>query len=265
MKANEQKECTGKDFHKLLSYDFKLNTERVIITGNFRSTLRINKEDWKNYFPGFGGLTFKQGKEIEIVSGAAGGPKTEIPDWIRDRLNNVPGSTFCITEKKGRYFFKKLNIIKLSTKIPGYYIIDFFENDIVNRTYSLCTDYNKITKSDFEKILSTFGRLSKNPLDPFRKMDGIIGYLARKEFLDGHSKKDVEFVESYRRNLEKSQFDNGSWENNTMITAFNLIEPSSLYSSTVSVSLILKECASSLFINTKEGIAPYMSWNWVCV
>ena len=83
---------TGEGRVELLSRDHCPGEERVIITGNFRRTLKITKSDWENYFADFGGIAFKQGEEIEIVPTKVGGRKVEIPEWVENRLESVPGA-----------------------------------------------------------------------------------------------------------------------------------------------------------------------------
>lgn len=222
----ENSECdafTNKELLRLLSKRYNPSAERVIITGNFERTLKIKKEDWKNYFSDFSGIGFRQGKEIEIIPHETGGSKAGIPEWIVDRLASVPGDTHCITLRNGKYYLKKLQLIERSPALPGWYIIDRFERNVVKRTYSVLLEYEKITHSSLEQMLPLVGRFRYNPLTPFQNMTGRTGFLARKEFLDGPTRNDMEAVAAYKQQLAQSQLDDGSWDENTMTTAFNLI------------------------------------------
>ncbi len=208
---------------KLLSREHCVSEERVIITGNFHRTLKINKVDWENYFADFGGIAFKQGKEIEILPTKVGGSKVEIPEWVKNRLASIPGATYCITERGGQYCFKKLALIERPTTIPGCTVVDSFERDAVRRAYSILTDIQKITYDSVEQALSRMGELRYDPIAPFEEMGGRIGYLARIELLDGPTSTDRDTVRDYVRQLAETQLEDGSWESNTVTTAFNLI------------------------------------------
>ena len=220
---NSDNRFTFKDLNDLLQKQFIPSSERIIITGNSRQSLKINKEDWKHYFSGYGGIDFKQGKEIRMISGESGGPKSEIPQWVRDRLGFASGDAHCITEREGKYFFKRLQLTERLTTVPGIYIIDAFDTDTVRRSCSVFTDFEKITRDSLEQMLSLLGTFRHDPLKPFRSMDGRIGSLARKKFRIGFTKNDAETISSYRQHLAESQLGNGSWDENSMTTAFHLI------------------------------------------
>ena len=224
MTGPKKQEFSDKDWVKLLSKDRSLHDERVIITGKFSPTLKINKKDWAKKFSGFGGIAFGQGKEIAIVPLKTGGPKAKIPEWVWRQLQASPGDKFCITERKSRQYLKKLELTERSTSIPHLTILDSFGRDIVRRMYSGFLDIQKITFKDLERLLRLMGKFKFDPISPFKRMPGKIGYLGRKEFLGKSNEKDKQFIREYVKAFEESQLQNGSWEDNVMITAFNIIK-----------------------------------------
>lgn len=217
-------EFSGREWVELLSEERNLHKEKVIITGKFSPTLKIKKEDWEKHFAGYGGLAFEQAKEIKIVPMISGGPKAKIPDWVWTRLEASPGKRYCISERDGRYYLKKLNLIERSTSIPHLTIMDSFGRDVVERMYSGFLDLRQITFNGLEQLLPMMGKFRYDPISPFNKMTGKIGFLGRREFIGKSSKTDTQFLNEFIKQFGDSQLKNGSWENNAMITASNIIK-----------------------------------------
>lgn len=217
-------EFSGREWVGLLSEERNLHKEKVIITGKFSTTLKLNKKDWEKYFADFGGIVFEKGKEIAIVSLNTGGPKAKIPEWVWSHLKASPGGRYCITERKGRYYLKKLELTERPTSIPHLTIMDYFDCDVVRRMYSGFLDLQQIMLKDLERLLRLMGKFKYDPISPFKRMAGKIGYLGRKEFLGRTNEADKQFIHEYVKAFENTQLENGSWEDNIMITAFNIIK-----------------------------------------
>lgn len=216
-------ELMDREWIDLLSRDYPLSKEKVIIVGKSRKTLQIKKEDWSTYFSDFGGIDFKQGREIEIIPKKDGGNKTKLPEWAISQLAVSPNDAICITESGEQFYIKKLELAERAGQIPGCIVVDEFENNVVKRTYSNLTDIGRINLPDLNQLLSEMGRFQYDPLTPFQHMDGKIGFLARKEFLGGFTKEDRDAIRAYKRQIIGSQQENGSWDENVIKTAFNLI------------------------------------------
>jgi hypothetical protein len=224
MLKNDVQELTAKEWISILSQEYPASKERVIIIGNFSRSVRINKEAWKWYFKNFAGIDFKSGEEIEIVPNGAGGPKAQLPGWIRERLAAAPGNIFCIIERDRRYYLKKLLLTERPTQIPVCMVTDSFDKDVVHRIYTNSPDIQQISYPTLEQIFTHTGKFRHDPLVPFKEMNGRIGFLARKEFLGGMTKSDQEQASMYCQQIAQRQSDNGSWDDNIMTTAFNLIK-----------------------------------------
>ncbi len=222
--APKAQEFSDREWAELLSKEQVLHKEKVVITGKFGPTLRINKKDWEKYFADFGGFEFKEGKEIAIVPLSTGGPKTIIPESVWNRLKASSGDRYCITEREGGYYLKKLDLTERWALIPGLTIIDSFDRDVVERMYSGFFDLQKITSKDLTRLLRFVGKFRYDPISPFEKMQGKIGFLGRKEFFGKLNKKDTQFRHEYIKQFQETQLENGSWEDNTMSTAFNVIK-----------------------------------------
>jgi len=214
---------SNKDWIDLLSGDYLPSKEKVIIVGKFRKTLQIKKEYWSTYFSDFGGIDFKQGDEIEIISKKEGGNKAKLPEWVMNQLGFDQNDAICITEREKKFYIKKLELDERPIQVPGCIVVDEFGNNVVKRTYSNFTDIDKINLFDLNQLLSEMGRFRYDPLAPFQRMDGKIGFLARKEFLGGFTKEDKDAIRVYKREITESQQENGSWDENVIKTAFNLI------------------------------------------
>ena len=120
MKHNGDMNISARGWVELLSKKHRPSKERVIITGKLARTYKIRKEEWDYYFAKFDGIDFKGGKEIELIAGDSGGPRVEIPQWIRERLNSSRDSKICVTERRGKYYLKKLDLVEKTTEIPGW-------------------------------------------------------------------------------------------------------------------------------------------------
>lgn len=223
MLENEIQELTAKEWISLLSKEYPPSKERVIIVGNFSRSVRINKEAWKWYFKNFNGIDFKSGEEIEIIPNGSGGPRAQIPEEVRERLAKVPSDTFCITARDHRYYLKKLCLIQRATQIPVCMVIDSFKQDVVHRIYTNSTDIRQISYAALNRILAHIGQFRYDPLIPFKDLDGRIGFLARKEFFGGMTQSDQKEAQLYCQQIGQKQSENGSWDDNIMTTAFNLI------------------------------------------
>ena len=224
MTETKAAELPGREWAELLSKDHGLSKERVILTGTFGPSLNINKSEWERHFPGFQGFTFGQGKAVEIRPEKSGERKVRIPDWVWARLGAARGRRYGITERDGRYYLKKLRLAEHDTPVPGITVIDSFKGDTVHRTYAGNLDLRRITRKDLTRLLGHMGRFKYDPVSPFETMDGRAGYLGRKTLLGRPGKEDQTFLQSYEQRISESQLENGSWENNTMITASNLIK-----------------------------------------
>jgi len=224
LKEMEDEELSGKEWAELLSKERELSDEKVIMTGIFSRTLKINKNDWDKHFTNSVGFAFKQGKEVEIIALKTGDRKGKIPEWVWNRLKVYPGERYCITERYGRYYLKKLELSKRITSVPGITVIDTFKWDSVNRMYADFLDIQRITSRNIERLLGLVGKFRYDPLSPFDKMTGRIGCLGRKELLGRPNKGDEQFLHQYLQHLADTQLENGSWEDNTMVTAFNIIK-----------------------------------------
>ena len=244
MEAKESTELKPREWIKLLSQKFRKSDERVIITGNFRNAIKINKEDWNNYFKDFKGIGFRNGKAIEIISEKNSGSKAQLPDWAKERMDSIPGPLHCITEKQGKYFLKKLELIEQHTVIPGHIIIDSFQPFHVKREYSLQNDINKIVLPYLHGLLKKMGKFKYNPLTALKKARGMTGLLARREFFGNITKEDEAFISYYKKKLEGTQMDDGSWDQNTVTTAYNIIQLIEL--GTSSKDPIIKKAAAWL-------------------
>ncbi len=208
---------------KLLSEKHSLNKERVIVTGKMAKTFRIRKDDWNRYFTNFAGIEFKQGKEIEMIPKDSGDSKVKFPQWLLDRFTIIPGNHICVTERRNRYYMKKMELSEQSTAIPGLMVIDTFEPNVVKREYTVLFDAKKITTDRFDQLLSKMGKFRNNPILPFKTMPGRMGILARRDFLGGLTKEDKIAIRDNKRHIKDQKNDNGSWDENTMTTAFNLM------------------------------------------
>jgi hypothetical protein len=249
--GQKTQEFSGQEWVELLSKDRDLHDEKVIITGKFSPTLKLNKKDWEKYFADFGGIVFEQGLEIAIVPLNTGGPKAKIPEWVWSHLKASPGERYCITERKGRYYLKKLELIERSTSIPHLTIMDSFDRAVVRRMYSGFLDLQQVMFKDLERLLRLMGKFKHDPISPFKKMAGKIGYLGRKEFIGRTNEADGQFMRDYVKAFENTQLENGSWEDSTMITAFNIIK---LHECGVTLENPVMDLAAKWLLSTREPL-----------
>lgn len=218
-------ELSDKEWIDLLSGDYPRSREKTIIVSELRKprTFYIRKQEWSKYFSDFGGVTFKQGREIEITRGKGGGNKTELPEWVLSRLALSPSDVVCITEREQKFYIKKLELSEQLTQIPGRIVVDRFEDSFVRRTYSGITNLNRITCFGLHRLLSKMGRFRYDPIASFKQISGRTGFLARKQFMGGLTKDDKRAIRAYKKQIANTQQSNGSWDDHTVKTAFNLI------------------------------------------
>jgi hypothetical protein len=206
---------------KLLSGDYAPSEEHVVYVAKFRRALRIRKDVWGNL--GLPGIDVRPGSEVELVAADDGGPKLTVPDWAIDQLSLGTANWVCITERDGRLYLKRLDLVECPTRIPGRVVLDTFEDCVVTRTYSSCSDLESIRLEGLGQWLARMGRLPHDPLAPFEQMDGWLGLVARKMLVGGFSDRDLEAARIYRQEIADAQQADGSWEGGVLRTAANLI------------------------------------------
>jgi hypothetical protein len=206
---------------ELLSGDYAPSGERVVYVARFRKAMRIRKDVWENLR--LSGLGARSGSEVELVAAGDGGPKFTVPDWAIDQLSLGTADWVCITERDGRLYLKRLELVERTTQIPGRIVLDTFEDCVVIRTYSSCSDLESIRLEDLGQWLARMGRLCHDPLAPFEQMDCWLGLVARKMLVGGFSDKDLEAAQICRQEIADAQQANGSWQDGVLRTAANLI------------------------------------------
>lgn len=219
----EMKRLTGMDWIRLLSHTYERSRERVVYTSKQGRMLRINKEPWERLFGSAGGFDFKEGREVRLVPALTGGPRRTLPEWLNERLSRLPGDRICLTHREGKFFIKKLHTTKLETEVPGWTVFDTFEPGLVRRECAFQMDASNITEDLLSRLLALMGRFRYDPLQPFRRMEGRIGVLARRDILDSVSKADEHTLKKYREAVGTEQEQNGSWGDHALKTAFALI------------------------------------------
>jgi hypothetical protein len=195
----------------------------VVVAGKFRKALKIKMSQWKRHFKGFGGVAFKKGAEIEVIPAKSGGPRAEPPAWVEEKLDRGPDDGLCVTERKGKLYLKKLQLVEIASEVPCCVVVDEFGPGAVKRMYALATPVEQITLAGLRRIVSAMGTFRHDPLGPLKRVEGRIGFLARKEFFAGWRKADKDAIKRYAKDLVAGQLDNGSWRNSTIHTAFRLI------------------------------------------
>jgi hypothetical protein len=216
-------DLTAREWVDLLSEERLPSDERVVIVTTFRNVLRIKKDQWQEHFARFGGIGFKNGKEIGIVSASRGGPQAKIPEWATKRLAVGSADALCVTERRGRYYLKKLTLTERCSEVPGCTVVDSFAPTAVTRTYSIRSDLSKITDAGLQRLLRQMSPFRYDPVAPFKEVRGRVGFLARRELLGGWTPSDKAAIRTYKEELTADQQDNGSWEDSTVCTAFRLI------------------------------------------
>ena len=217
-------QLTDSKWIELLSEDYSPAEEAVIIIiGKLPRTLRIKKEDWRNHFSDFDGIDLKQGEEIEIVPKGDDGPKAEIPDWARERLQSDSSNAICITQRGERYFLKRLELIEQPSDVPACMAVDRFDGDRVGRAYWNRTKFDEFKYDAIDRLLSVMPGFRYDPIAPFESMGGRLGFLGRKEFFGGFAKADKSLIKDYKKEICQDQQSDGSWEQSAARTAFKLI------------------------------------------
>ena len=215
-------ELTAEYWNEALSKKDSPAPERVVLTGHFSKKLKIPKAEWKTHFDGWKGLGFRKGKEIELAKKAKGGPSVDIPEWARTRLAKLDGEANCVTERRGKFYHKKLKMEPVRSEIPGCTVIDTFAPFCVTRSYSANTDFYAISMARLEELLREMGTFKRDPFAPFKDMSGRIGMLARRDLLRTPTLADDEEAASCRLTLLSSQKPNGSWDDSALVTAYNI-------------------------------------------
>ncbi|KPK58919.1 MAG: hypothetical protein AMK73_08920, partial [Planctomycetes bacterium SM23_32] len=216
-------ELAGGKWVEMLSKRARPSRERVVVTGRFSRSVSIKKEDWGRHFRGWGGIAFRNGCAVEMVPAATGGARAPVPEWARQKLGLAAGDLACVSQRDGKAYLKKLDLVERPTAVPGTTVVDSFKPLIVTREYALNTSLDGIAKGALRRLLPLMGRFRRDPLAPFRAMDGLAGILGRRDLLGGMTAEDQAALAAYRRGICDEQLEDGSWAGNVVTTAYSLI------------------------------------------
>ena len=164
----------------------------------------------------------KEGNAVQIVPAEQGGPKAEITDAIRERLELNKEDMVCVTAREEKFLLKKMAFVELPAVMPGFYVFDSFTDTTVTRAYQTAPDLAALAGDRLQHLLHLAGKLRYDPVAPFRNMPGMLGCLARKEFAGGWTAGDREWIKSYVSELATQQAEDGSWQNAVPATAFHV-------------------------------------------
>lgn len=213
---------TQQSLTRMLASATQPAAEQVVAIKPLGRSLRFKKDEWHQLFPDWQGIDFKAGKAVQIVGADTGGSKTELTDAVRERLGLEKGDTLCVTSRDDKFFLKKLDFVEHPAAMPGFYVLDSFTDTTVARACQSQPDLDAVTSECLDELLAAAGRFRYDPVAPFREMDGMPGYLARKEFAGGLTAEDKEWVKGYVSELAAEQAEDGSWQKAVPATAFNL-------------------------------------------
>lgn len=211
-----------RDWVELASRRRTQSKEKVVFGTRFGKVLRIGRQTWDRWFGRLGGVGFKKGEEIEVVSGAAG-QSVQIPQWVREHLAPEKGDALCITARGQKYYLKKLRLTEKPSDVPGCVVIDRFSASCVDRTSWRNTDPSEISPALLRELLEAVGRFRRDPTTPFEAMDGLTGALARKEFFGRSSHSDRALLAGKRQAICAQQRPSGSWDDSAVATGYALI------------------------------------------
>lgn len=198
--------------------------EQVMTTKLLRKTISFNKDEWTVLFPDWPGIKFKVGKAVEIVRAGEKARKAEVPDAVCKRLGAGTGDRLYVTRRDGKFFLKRVDLAELPAVMPGFYVFDSFTDTTVVRSFQSAPDLDAISPGCLRGILEAAGKFRYDPVAPFRKMEGLLGYLARREFAGGLTADDKEWVRSYVADLAAKQGEDGSWQKAVPATALNIMQ-----------------------------------------
>jgi len=215
---------TVEEWAKLASCKRTEAKEKVVFCTRFGKVVKIGAHTWRNpRLRRLGTIVgFKKGEEIEIVSGT-GDKHAPIPQWVREHLAPEKGDALCVTARDDRFYLKKLRLTEQPSDMPGCVIIDRISDRCVDRTYWLNTDLSAITPALLRELRGAVGRFRRDPIEPFKKLEGVTGALARKELLGRSSRSDQALLAEQRQAVCEPQLANGSWDDSAVATGYALI------------------------------------------
>jgi len=215
-------ELSRESLTKMLAKAVRPASEQVVAIKPLRSAIRFKKDEWEQFFPSWHGFRFMAADTVQIVPAEQGGPAADITDAVRERLKLTKGSLLAVTTHDGRFYLKRVESMELPAVMPGCYVFDSFTDTTVTRAYQTESDLAALTGESLGGLLRSAGKLHHDPVTPFRKMPGMLGYLARKDFAGGLTAGDREWGKRYVSELAAQQAKDGCWQNAVPATAFNL-------------------------------------------
>jgi len=212
----------------ILSQDHTESEERAVLVRRLKTpyTLSVPKGDWKRVFPQFQGMALRKGEPLQIVDSGHEARSVDLPEWAVAQLGLDPQGYVCVSQRNGSRFLRRFSLEEGRTTVPGRVIIDSFENAVARRRHFSSTALDDISPDLVNDLLGRISCLKYDPLTAFGHLDGSIGFMARIEFAElglENPQKEREFTEQVTDELTSSQLADGSWGDEVVTTAFDLL------------------------------------------
>jgi len=220
----DEREFTPTEWVSLLSRKQSPAREKCVFTRPFGKSLRINKEVWRRTFRGFEGIRFKDGKEVELINAPSGGPKTDIPAWVRQKLKPIKGDMICITKRDDRFYVKALRLVKRPSRVPGMTAVDRIGDNRVDRVHSLNCDLGNIDDEILEELLRAMPSFRHDAVAYFAGRKTKTAALVRRDVLGRSAKGDSTILRRHRADIASKQMADGSWQQSAVRTGYAIMQ-----------------------------------------
>jgi hypothetical protein len=213
------------DWLGLGAVDRSHNDEKVVAIGKLGEGdfVVLPKVHWSRGLKGLPGLVPAPGHGNELVSGGDSGKAIHLTPALVAGLGAQQRDSLCITVANGRYFIKALTCRELSSEMPGWVVIDEFQETQVVRWWSSNPDLSGISDGLLERMLTAAGALRYDPMPGLAKLRDASLLPAKRELLGVLVGEDDSRLSAYVADLLGKQAENGSWQDSAVTTAGDMI------------------------------------------
>ena len=228
-----QNRLTADRWVELLSEEHPRAREEVILVCKLRKpyVLRVSKTALREAFGKIEGIQLMPRRSGIFVSPVSVGERSfELPQRMAQQLKLTPGCHVCITRRRetGKCALKRLDLQSGETDVPGSVVIDSFSQWAVTRTHYARTDLSSVDIAVLKDLVARMGPFRYGPLTALRRSQGRLGFLVRDMLGRKTTAGDREFIKQSCAAILNDQDEGGSWGDNLVTTASNVIRLSEM-------------------------------------
>lgn len=187
--------------------------------------LLVPKRKLKTCFGGAPGVSLSVGDDISLSPSAKATPRVDLPEDVVARLQLSPRCYVCVSQRRadGVRTVRRLEMQEGESDVPGAVVLDSFSPQVVTRTRYSRTTFEALDPKAMKKLVAQMGTLKHDPWARLSQAGGRPGYLSRQRSGAASATADRALCSQCEADILAAQGADGSWDDSSVTTAFQLI------------------------------------------